>query len=145
MPSADHVPVNAGIDRRPDRLLLLPRCGCDPADREQRLESGGDLFQESIADPTNLASMHEQGFTDFDVNPWYGFFLPRGTPAPVVKRLREASVATMAAPSVQERLQELGYTLVSPDRRSSEHLQKFVESEIERWAAVIKTVGISPE
>jgi tripartite-type tricarboxylate transporter receptor subunit TctC len=93
----------------------------------------------------NLASMHEQGFTDFDVNPWYGFFLPRGTPAPVVKRLREASVATMATPSVQERLQELGYTLVSPDRRSSEYLQKFVESEIERWAAVIKTVGISPE
>jgi tripartite-type tricarboxylate transporter receptor subunit TctC len=47
--------------------------------------------------------------------------------------------------AVQERLQELGYTLVASDRRSSEYLQKFVKSEIERWATVIKGAGIAPQ
>jgi len=51
----------------------------------------------------------------------------------------------MATPAVLERLTDLGYTLVTPDRRSSEYLQKFVESEIEKWAGVIKTVGIAAQ
>ena len=51
----------------------------------------------------------------------------------------------MATPSVQERLQELGYALVSPDRRSSEHSRNLSKAKSQRWAAVIKTVGISPE
>jgi tripartite-type tricarboxylate transporter receptor subunit TctC len=92
-----------------------------------------------------LASAHEQGLTDFEINPWYAFFLPKGTPASIVQKLREASVATMETPAVQERLQELGYTLVASDRRSPEYLEKFVKSEIERWAAVIKGAGIAPQ
>jgi tripartite-type tricarboxylate transporter receptor subunit TctC len=93
----------------------------------------------------NLASAHEQGLADFEVYPWYAFFLPKGTPAPIVQKLREATVATMATPAVQERLTDLGYTLVSPDRRSSEYLQKFVESEIEKWAGVIKAAGVAAQ
>jgi len=93
----------------------------------------------------NLASAHEQGLANFEVNPWYAFFLPKGTPAPIVQKLHEATVATMATPAVQERLTDLGYTLVTPDRRSSEYLQKFVESEIEKWAGVIKAVGVSAQ
>jgi len=93
----------------------------------------------------NLASAHEQGLANFEVNPWYAFFLPKGTPAPIVQKLHEATVATMATPAVQERLTDLGYTLVTPDRRSSEYLQKFVESEIEKWAGVIKAVGVAAQ
>ena len=93
----------------------------------------------------NLASAHEQGLANFEVYPWYAFFLPKGTPALIVQKLREATVATMATPAVQERLTDLGYALVTPDRRSSEYLQKFVESEIEKWAGVIKTVGVAAQ
>ena len=32
-----------------------------------------------------------------------------------------------------------------PDRRSSEYLQKFIESEIEKWAGVTKTVGVAAQ
>ena len=93
----------------------------------------------------NLASAHEQGLTDFEVDPWYAFFLPKGTPAPIVQKLREATIATMETPAVQEKLKELGYMLVAPERRSSEYLQKFVQSEIEKWAGVIKAANIKPE
>jgi hypothetical protein len=40
-------------------------------------------------------------------------------------------------------MHELGVTLVAPERRSPEYLQKFVEGEIEKWAGPIKAAGIS--
>jgi len=93
----------------------------------------------------NLASAHEQGLSNFEINPWYAFFLPKGTPMPIVQKLREAIIATTATPAVQEKLKELGYLLVAPERRSTEYLGKFVESEVEKWAAVIKAANIKPE
>ena len=93
----------------------------------------------------NLASAHEQGLSNFEVNPWYAFFLPKGTPVPIVQKLREAIIATAETPAVQEKLKELGYVLVAPERRSTEYLRKFVQSEVEKWAGVIKAANIKPE
>jgi len=90
-----------------------------------------------------LATAHEQGLTDFETGSWSAFFLPRATPATIVRKLHDATVAAMNTPSVQQRLQELGATVVAPERRSPEYLQKFVESEITRWATVIKASGVT--
>jgi tripartite-type tricarboxylate transporter receptor subunit TctC len=89
----------------------------------------------------NLASAHEQGLTDFEASTWFGFFLPARTPSPIIQRLHDATVATMETPSVQERLYEVGATIVAPERRSSEYLQRFVE--IAKNAAPIKAAGIA--
>jgi len=62
-----------------------------------------------------------------------------------VRKLNEATVATLATPAVQTRLLENGTTVVGPDRRSPEYLQQFLESEIKKWAAAIKAAGIAPE
>jgi tripartite-type tricarboxylate transporter receptor subunit TctC len=90
-----------------------------------------------------LASAHEQGLSDFHASTWYGIFLPKRTPAPIVQKLHGAVIAAMDTPAVQARLKETGTELVSPERRSPEYLAKFVVSEIDRWAAVIKSVGLS--
>ena len=89
-----------------------------------------------------VASAHEQGLTNFEAEVWYAFFLPKGTPAGIVEKLHTATVATMETPAVQDRLKEIGVTLVIPERRSSDYLRKFVESEIEKWAKVIKAANI---
>lgn len=91
----------------------------------------------------SVASAHDQGLANFDAGAWFAFFLPKGTPAPIVQKLHDASIAAMTTLSVQARLQENGATVVAADRRSSEYLQKFVENERVRWAAVIKAAGIS--
>ena len=62
-----------------------------------------------------------------------------------MQKFHDATIAAMATPTVQERLTDLGYTFVTPDRRSSEYLQKFVESEIEKWTGVIKAVGVAAQ
>ncbi len=90
-----------------------------------------------------LASAYEQGFTDFEASTWFGFFLPKGTPAPIIQRLHDATVAAMDTPSVQERLIESGSLVVAPERRSPDYLQRFVESEIAKNAGPLKAAGIA--
>jgi len=90
-----------------------------------------------------LASAHEQGLRNFEVVPWYAFFLPKGTPSPIVQKLNDAAAATMETPAVQEKLKAFGYTFVAADRRSPEYLRKLVDAEIDRWAAVIKANGVA--
>jgi hypothetical protein len=43
---------------------------------------------------------------------------------------------------VQERLKDIGATIVAPERRSPNYLQNFVESEIQKWARPIKASGV---
>jgi tripartite-type tricarboxylate transporter receptor subunit TctC len=93
----------------------------------------------------DLASAYEQGLTGFEASIWYGIFLPKGTPAAIIRKLHEAAVATMETPWVRERLKEIGATVVAPGRRSPEYLQKFVESEIAKWAAPIRAANITGE
>jgi len=92
-----------------------------------------------------LAGAHEQGLTNFDASTWNAAFLPKGTPPAIVRRLHAATVATMDAPSVRERLKDIGATVVPPERRSPDYLQTFVETEIAKWAVSIRAAGISAD
>lgn len=88
-----------------------------------------------------LASAHEQGLLDFEAPNWYGFFMPRGTPEPIIRKLNAATLATLDTPAVQQRLNAVAASVVAPDRRSPEYLREFVLSEINKWAAPIKMSG----
>lgn len=90
-----------------------------------------------------LPSADEQGLTDLDITNWTAMFFPKGTPNSIVHKLNAAAVAAMETPSVRERLKELGATVVTPERRSPDYLQRFVESEIARWGAAIKAAGVA--
>jgi len=91
----------------------------------------------------NLATAQEQGLAGFEAFFWDGFFLPKGTPAAIVKRLHDATVGVMETPAVADKLKEIGAEFVTSDRRSPEYLQKFVEREIEKWAGPIRASGLS--
>jgi tripartite-type tricarboxylate transporter receptor subunit TctC len=90
----------------------------------------------------DLASAHEQGLKDFDVTTWTAFFLPKGTPKPIVDKLNEVTHATMETALVKQRMLESGVTGVTPDRRSPEYLAKFVADEVARWEGPIKAGGL---
>jgi tripartite-type tricarboxylate transporter receptor subunit TctC len=87
----------------------------------------------------NVPTTVEQG-TDVQAYTWYGVFLPKGAPDAIVKRLNTA--ATDAVKAAAPRLQELGVQVVADDRMTPQYLEKFVKSEIEKWAAPIKESGV---
>ena len=92
-----------------------------------------------------LATAHEHGLADFEANAWSGLFLPNGTAAAIVSKLNLAASEMMDSKAVQDRMHELGATLVGADRRSSEYLQLLVEREIAKWGPAIKAAGISAD
>lgn len=89
----------------------------------------------------DLATAHEQGLEGFDVTNWYGFFLPRGTPGPIVEKLHDVTIAALQTPSVQEKLKAIGAVISGPERQSPEYLRGHVQSETEKWGKAIKAAG----
>jgi tripartite-type tricarboxylate transporter receptor subunit TctC len=90
----------------------------------------------------NVPTAIEQGF-DVEAYTWNAFFLPKGTPGAIVKKLHDATVEAMKTPAVREKLESAGLQFVSDDRTSPDYLATFVQSEIVKWAAPIKAGGIS--
>ena len=88
-----------------------------------------------------VATADEQGLTDFQGKQWSAIFAPKGTPAPIIKRLHDAFNDALETPEVRARIESYGAELVGYDRRSPEYLQEFVETEIRKWAVPIKTSG----
>jgi tripartite-type tricarboxylate transporter receptor subunit TctC len=92
----------------------------------------------------DLASAHEQGLADFSAWTWFALFLPRDVPEAVTAKLHEAAVGAIGMPFMQARLKQIGAEVVSPERRSQAYLQKFVESEIAKWASDLKGAYLKP-
>ena len=90
----------------------------------------------------NVPTAIEQGF-DVEAYTWNAFFLPRGTPDAIVRKLNHATVEAMKTPAVREKLENAGLKFVSDDRTMPEYLTKFVQSEIAKWAVPIKASGVS--
>jgi tripartite-type tricarboxylate transporter receptor subunit TctC len=92
-----------------------------------------------------LATADEQGLPGFDADAWNAFFLPRGTPEPIVRRLAKATSDALDLHWVRERLEGLGLNVPPPQRRSPEYLAKLVPGELEKWAAPVKASGVSAD
>jgi tripartite-type tricarboxylate transporter receptor subunit TctC len=92
-----------------------------------------------------IPTANEQGLANFEANNWIGIFFPRGTAAPIIRRMHDATVDAMNTPSVRARLEALGTDLVTSDRRTSDYLKRFVATEIDKWAVPIKASGVSAD
>jgi tripartite-type tricarboxylate transporter receptor subunit TctC len=103
------------------------------------------LTRNRVALLPNLRTAREQGLANVEADVWFGFFLSRGTPEPIVRRLHHATVEAMKAPALREHVESLGSSLVAPERTTPEYLAGFVRSEIEKWAAPVKASGVSVE
>jgi tripartite-type tricarboxylate transporter receptor subunit TctC len=92
-----------------------------------------------------LATMHEQGLTDFESSAWNAFFVPKGTPPAIVEKLRQATVTMMDEPAITQRFKDLGATMVPPAKRTPQYLKSFVDTEIAKWAGIVKLANIPPQ
>src|SRR6185437_4696129 len=93
----------------------------------------------------DLATTGEQGLPGVEASVWNAFFLPKGTPDPIVRKLNKAMSDTIDDPAIRKRLEELGLEIASRERRSPEYLAKYLPQEIERWAKPIREGGVSAD
>jgi tripartite-type tricarboxylate transporter receptor subunit TctC len=93
----------------------------------------------------NLATAEEQGTKGLIAYTWNAAFLPKGAPAPIVKKLNGAMLDAMHTPGVRDRLSALGAEIVPDSQATPEYLGKLVVDEIEKWAKPIKASGVTVE
>jgi len=84
----------------------------------------------------------EQGFPDFQLDPWVGLFAPAGTPDAVVHTLASALEKGVAQPEIVARAKGAGASI---SFQSPEELAKTVEQERAYWAALVKAANIKIE
>jgi tripartite-type tricarboxylate transporter receptor subunit TctC len=92
-----------------------------------------------------LATTTEQGLPGVEASVWNAFFLPKGTPEPIVKKLNKAMSDMLDDPAIRKKLEDLGLEVVTPERRTPEYLAKLVPEEIARWTKVVHDAGIPVE
>src|SRR5499426_1476398 len=112
-----------------------------PLIQTNKVKGIATLGKGRLAGLPDLPGAQEQGFKDFEAPTWAGFFMPKGTPELIIRKLNQATSATLDTPSVQQRLGAVAALVVAPERRSPEYLRNFVASEIEKWAVPIKASG----
>ncbi len=90
----------------------------------------------------DVPSVSESGFAGFDASLWLGFFAPKGTPAPIIKRLQTELVGTAQSPDMKEQFERNGAEALVV---SGANLTKLIGSEIAKYNKVIATAGIKPQ
>lgn len=74
----------------------------------------------------------------FEASSWFGLLAPAGTPADIVNRLQQETAKALALPAVKERLLAQG---AIPGGQSPAEFARQIDSELVKWAAVVKASG----
>ncbi|MSQ21418.1 MAG: tripartite tricarboxylate transporter substrate binding protein [Betaproteobacteria bacterium] len=90
----------------------------------------------------DVPTMAEAGVPDMAFSVWMGLFVPAGTPAAAMSRLRDDVTRILAMTDVRERFAGLG---VDPSGMGTEAFTKIIADDIARWTAVAKTGNIKAQ
>jgi len=107
----------------------------------RRLRALAVTTQSRFSTIPDIPTISESGLPGFDVAGWFGIFAPAGTPKSVVQRLNKDINAVLAIPDTREQLARRG---LIPGGGTPEQLDTLLHSELRRWSALIKEIGLMP-
>ena len=91
----------------------------------------------------DLPGMKEAGLPEYNLEFWYGMFVPAGTPPAVVKKIYDATLSAMQQPSVKASLAREG-TDVSLSS-SPEQFGTFLVEDGKFWTNLVKSANVKVE
>ena len=90
----------------------------------------------------DLPTLDESGLKNFQVTIWHGLYAPKGTPAPVLRKLNDALKAALKDPEFVKKEEGLGAVVVADRRVEPAEHRKFVQQEVARFGPVVKAAGV---
>jgi tripartite-type tricarboxylate transporter receptor subunit TctC len=140
-----HVPYKGGTQAfvdlqaaRVDVMFIDPPLAM-PQVKAQRLKAMVVGSQKRFDLLPDVPTVAESGVPGFDATVWWGFVAPAKTPPEAVARLNTEINKALASAALREKLTDMG-VVVTP--LSSEQFGRFLASETEKWATVIKRANI---
>ncbi|OWT65648.1 ABC transporter substrate-binding protein [Candidimonas nitroreducens] len=143
-----HVPYKGGAQAMQDLLanqisMLFDQVPAVlPQVQAGKVRAIGVTTQKRSSGAPNIPTLAEQGLPNFDVNVWFGFLAPKGTPKPVIDRLNASMNRILKNPEFVARLTSMG---VDAMPSTPEQFQQYLEAETTRWKKVVEESGAKIE
>ena len=90
----------------------------------------------------DVPSMAEAGYPEVNTHLWSGFFVPTGTPQPIVDKLTRELGRALADRGVQEGLKKMA---VTPGGPTGETFRKLIAADVKTFADVAKAANLKFE
>lgn len=116
-----------------------------PASAVTGFMASGDLRALAVASPRRsplapeVPTFAEQGYPEVEVLEHIAMLAPAGTPAPILDRLNAACRATLTAPEVKPRLDQLA---VTPEVQPVAAWPAYLSAESGKWARIVRERNI---
>ena len=89
----------------------------------------------------NVPTLDEQGIKGYEVNTWFGFVAPAGTPPDVVAKLNAEFNRIFASPAAKEKLGPQGFDLPPP--KTPAEFASIISGDMVKWVPIVKAAGAS--
>lgn len=116
-----------------DVLTALPHI------RAGKLRALGVTTKERSQVLPEVPTIAEQGYAGFDVSVFFGLVVPAGTPKAAIDKLNQGFAEALKQPEVRKTL--LAQGLEFAPSTSPEHFSAFIQAEVPKWRAVVKSSG----
>jgi len=87
----------------------------------------------------DVPTLDEQGIKGYEINTWFGFVAPAGTPADIINKLHAELTKIFASVEVKEKLGPQGFDLAPPSTPAD--FAKTISGDLVKWIPIVKASG----
>lgn len=145
-----HVPYKTGgagmltgILQNEVQLVMINLASTIAQIRAGRMKALATTWPTRRPELPDVPTMVESGWPGYGTNAWNGLFAPAKLPKPLLMQVHATVLKAMETPGLKESLAKVLMTVVV--NKSPGEYQKFVESEVAKWAKVVHENDIKVE
>jgi tripartite-type tricarboxylate transporter receptor subunit TctC len=124
------------------QVAFIPIVAALPLVKDGRLKALAVTTASRSMAAKDVPTLAEAGLTGYDINTWFGMFVPANTPAPIVDQLYKETARALKQPEIRDRFIKEG---ADPIGSTPAEFSALVKAEFAKFAKVVKDSGAKLE
>jgi tripartite-type tricarboxylate transporter receptor subunit TctC len=124
------------------QVAFIPIVAALPLVKDGRLKAMAVTTAARSMAAKDLPTLAEAGLTGYDINTWFGMFVPANTPTPIVDILYKETTRALKQPEIRDRFLKEG---ADPIGSTPAEFSALVKAEFTKFAKVVKDSGAKLE
>jgi tripartite-type tricarboxylate transporter receptor subunit TctC len=141
-----HVPYRGSVPAMQDVIaghisfMVVDLQPALPQIRKGKVRVLGVTTPKRVAAAPDIPTLAEGGLAGFDLVAWQGVVAPAGVPRPIVDQLAAQIANLLADPGTRDRLTAIALEPLPGSTPDS--FAAYVQTEVDRWAAIVRKSGV---
>ena len=124
-------------------MTFVSYTGAAPFIKEGRVKALAVTSAKRASFAKDIPALSEtEDLASYDLENWFGLFLPAGTPRDVLDRVNQAATAALRDPDLAQRLRDQGG---EPSPMSPEEFSAFINQESRQYKKIVEEANITAE